>query len=437
MLLGVFAVCCSVVALAISFEREAGADALWTLVVGLSGFAAACLLAGPFLVRLARDLRRLERRAGEISLGNYGDAPSFDRKDEVGELERALNGMAVTLAEREEQIESSRNHLFESGKMIALGTFAAGIAHELGNPIHAMSALVERIDASRAGGPSTAELGGYPVVLQPGSSSWKLESEDGVVMDGSAAEHAREAAKVLSRYCAAVALRSFPEGKSWKEDVKEPALAEFVRSSTVPVINLESATGHPCQALADLMTIREHMKPAGKKFLLAWAPHTKALPSAVPCSAAEIAAGAGMDITIVRPAGYDLPSEAMTRIKSLCAATGRTLSVSDKPEQAYKDAHVVYAKSWGSLNDYGSPPPQDAAFRKKWIVDGEKMRRTAEAIFMHCLPVRRNLVVTDEVLDGPSSFVIDQAENRLHTAKAVLLGLLLPKDARNAVPLGA
>jgi signal transduction histidine kinase len=135
-LLGVFAVCCSVVALAISFEGEAGVNALWTLLVGLSGFAAVCLLAGPFLVRLARDLRRLERRAGEISAGNYGDAPSFDRKDEV----------------------ISRNHLFESGKMIALGTFAAGIAHELGNPIHAMSALVERIDASRAGEPSERKM---------------------------------------------------------------------------------------------------------------------------------------------------------------------------------------------------------------------------------------------------------------------------------------
>jgi signal transduction histidine kinase len=157
-LLGVFAVCCSVVALAISFEREAGADALWTLVVGLSGFAAAGLLAGPFLVRLARDLRRMERRAGEISAGNYGEAPSLARKDEVGELGRALNRMAATLAEREEQLESSRNHLFESGKMIALGTFAAGIAHELGNPIHAMSALVERIDASRAGEPSERKM---------------------------------------------------------------------------------------------------------------------------------------------------------------------------------------------------------------------------------------------------------------------------------------
>ncbi len=282
----------------------------------------------------------------------------------------------------------------------------------------------------------TAELGGTPVVLQPGAGSWKLESENGVVMDGSSAEHAREAAKVLSRYCAAVALRSFPEGKSWEEDAKEPALTEFVRSATVPVINLESATGHPCQALADLMTIREHMRPAGKKFLLAWAPHVKALPSAVPCSAAEIAAGAGMNITIVRPAGYDLPPEAMGRIRSLCRTSGRSLSVTDKPEQAYKGAHVVYAKSWGGLENYGTPPPQGAAFRKRWIVSGEKLRRTAEAIFLHCLPVRRNLVVTDEVLDGPSSFVIDQAENRLHTAKSILLSLLAPKCLPEAVSKG-
>jgi signal transduction histidine kinase len=155
-MLGAFAVCCAVIALAISFEGEAGA--LSTLVVGLSGFAAVCLLAGPFLLRFARDLRRLERRAGEISAGNYGEAPDFDREDEIGELGRALNRMADTLAEREEQIESSRNHLFESGKMIALGTFAAGIAHELGNPIHAMSALVERIDANRAKEPSERRM---------------------------------------------------------------------------------------------------------------------------------------------------------------------------------------------------------------------------------------------------------------------------------------
>jgi N-acetylornithine carbamoyltransferase len=283
---------------------------------------------------------------------------------------------------------------------------------------------------------ATHALGGHPITLSLGSGgTWGMESVEGVVMDGAAAEHLKEAVPVLGRFCAALGLRSFPTGKSWDEDKTEPQLTAFRKYSTVPVVNMESATGHPCQALADLMTIRERMKPKGKNFLLTWAPHVKALPMAVPNSAAEIAAMAGMNVTIARPEGYDLDPAVMARVKANCLRSGATLRVTDDPATAFDGQHVVYAKSWGSLANYGQAPSSDAHFRARWIVSAEKMRRTDDALFMHCLPVRRNLVVKDEVLDGPWSVVIDEAENRLHTAKAVLLKLLAPKGA--AVPTSA
>lgn len=271
---------------------------------------------------------------------------------------------------------------------------------------------------------ATAALGGHPVVLALGTDTWQLEFDDGSIMDGKSAEHLKEAVPVLARYCQALALRSFPSGTSWAEDKLEPYLSAFKKYSTVPVINMESATGHPCQALADLMTITERMEPQGKNFLLTWAPHVKSLPMAVPSSAAEIAALAGMNVTIARPPGFDLDPEVMARVKARCEANGSTLSVTDDAEGAFAGKHVVYAKSWGSIGDYNKPLNADPAFRRRWIVTEDKMRRTEKALFMHCLPVRRNLVVRDEVLDGPWSVVVDQAENRLHTSKAVLLKLL-------------
>lgn len=278
---------------------------------------------------------------------------------------------------------------------------------------------------------ATASLGGHPVTLSLGSGgTWGMESVEGVVMDGTAAEHLKEAVPVLGRMCQGLGLRSFPAGKSWAEDKAEPALAAFIKYSTVPVINMESASGHPCQALADLMTIRERMKPKGKNFLLSWAPHVKALPMAVPNSAVEIASMAGMNVTIARPEGYDLDPEVMARVRKNCTANGSRLSVTDKVPQAFDGQNVVYGKSWGSIANYGQAPSSDPAFRKTWTISAAKMKRTDHAIFMHCLPVRRNLVVDDAVLDGPWSVVIDEAENRLHTAKAVLLHLLASEPKR-------
>jgi N-acetylornithine carbamoyltransferase len=276
---------------------------------------------------------------------------------------------------------------------------------------------------------ATASLGGHPITLSLGTGgggTWGMESVEGAVMDGAAAEHLKEAVPVLGRFCAALGLRSFPAGKNWEEDKAEGALAAFRKYSTVPVINLESASGHPCQALADLVTIQESMKPKGKNFLLTWAPHVKALPMAVPNSAVEMAAMAGMNVTIARPAGYDLDPEVMRRVRENCARAGAKVTVTDDVPAAFDGRHVVYAKSWGSIQNYGKPPSDDADFRAKWIVTPAKMKRTDSALFMHCLPVRRNVVVDDAVLDGPWSVVIDEAENRLHAAKAVLLHLLAP-----------
>jgi len=276
---------------------------------------------------------------------------------------------------------------------------------------------------------AATQLGAHPVTLALGTDTWKMEFADGNIMDGAPAEHLKEAVPVLSRYCQALALRSFPAGASWAEDKLEPYLTAFRKYATVPVINLESATGHPCQALADVMTIRERMKPRGKNFLLTWAPHIKGLPMAVPNSAAEIAAAAGMNVTIAHPPGFDLDPEVIGRVKGRCHEAGAKFKVTNDVPGAYDGQNVVYAKSWGSINDYGKAPNSDPAFRAKWIVTADKMKRTDSAIFMHCLPVRRNLVVRDEVLDGPWSVVVDQAENRLHTAKAVLMKLLSPKPA--------
>ena len=272
---------------------------------------------------------------------------------------------------------------------------------------------------------ATHQLGGHPVTLSLGAGgTWGMESVEGVVMDGGAAEHLKEAVPVLGRFCAALGLRSFPAGSSWEEDKKESALTAFRKYSTVPVINMESASGHPCQALADLMTVKERFNPKNKNFLLTWAPHVKALPMAVPNSAAEIMSMAGMNVTIARPQGFDLDPEVMARVKANCSANGTTLRVTDDVPAAYAGQHVVYAKSWGSISNYGKAPPAEPVFRAKWMVTAAKMKKTDRAIFMHCLPVRRNVVVEDAVLDGPSSVVIDEAENRLHTAKAVLLHLL-------------
>jgi N-acetylornithine carbamoyltransferase len=271
------------------------------------------------------------------------------------------------------------------------------------------------------------ELGGNAVVLEPGGTSWTLEHRDGVVMDGDKTEHVAEFVRVLARYASAIGVRTFAALKNWNEERRDPVLAAFAKYSDVPVINLESAMHHPCQASADMLTVRECLGEGRKRVLLTWAWHPKPLPMAVPNSFALAAAQMGHDLTIAHPPGYELDDELLGEINSRAFDAGATVRVTHDIEEAFDGAQVVYAKSWGSKLFYGSAADdieERAPYRREWIVDAAKMARTDGAIFMHCLPVRRNCIVTDEVIDSPASVVIDEAENRLHVQKAIMARLL-------------
>jgi N-acetylornithine carbamoyltransferase len=271
------------------------------------------------------------------------------------------------------------------------------------------------------------ELGGNAILLEPGGSSWTLEHRDGIVMDGDKTEHLKEFVRVLERYVAAIGVRTFAALKDWGAERTDPILNAFVKYSDKPVINLESAMHHPCQAMADMMTIREKVGDGRKRVLLTWAWHPKPLPMAVPNSFAMAAAQFGHDLVISHPQGYELDEDLTFELDQLAAASGGSVSFTNDPTEGYSGAEVVYAKSWGSKNFYGEAD-KDVEFRQglreRWIVDEPKMSTTEDGIFMHCLPVRRNVIVTDGVIDSPGSVVIDQAENRLHIQKAILAELI-------------
>jgi N-acetylornithine carbamoyltransferase len=271
------------------------------------------------------------------------------------------------------------------------------------------------------------ELGGNPVVLEPGGSSWTLEHRDGVVMDGDKTEHVAEFVRVLARYCAAIGVRTFAALKNWEEERTDPVLRAFAKYSTVPIINLESAMHHPCQAMADMMTIREKLGAERKRVVLTWAWHPKPLPMAVPNSLALAAAQLGHEVVIAHPRGYELDDELMKTVRQQSAGAGGSVEVTNNIDSAFDGAEVIYAKSWGARQFYGRAEreiEERAQYRVRWIVDEEKMARTNAGVFMHCLPVRRNVIVTDGVIDSTASVVIDQAENRLHVQKAIMASLV-------------
>src|SRR5437899_612573 len=271
------------------------------------------------------------------------------------------------------------------------------------------------------------ELGGNAVVLEPGGTSWTLEHREGVVMDSDKTEHVAEFVRVLGRYCVAIGVRTFAALKNWEEERDDPILKGFAKYSEVPIINLESAMHHPCQSLADMMTIREKLGDGRKKVLLTWAWHPKPLPMAVPNSFALAAAQVGHDLMIAHPPGYELDDELMEEMRRQATAAGGSITIQHDVEKAFDRVDAVYAKSWGSKHFYGAPEKDIAAraqYRGKWIVDEEKMKRTDSAIFMHCLPVRRNVIVSDGVIDSTASAVIEEAENRLHVQKAIITKLL-------------
>jgi len=273
------------------------------------------------------------------------------------------------------------------------------------------------------------ELGGHAVVLEPGGTSWTLEHREGAVMDGDKTEHIAEFVRVLERYCVAIGVRTFAALKDWKEERTDPVLGAFAKYASVPIINLESAMHHPCQAMADMMTIREKLGAGRKRVVLTWAWHPKPLPMAVPNSFALAAAQLGHDLVIAHPDGYQLDEQLVEDSRTIAAAAGGSFEVVHDIDKAFEGAEVIYAKSWGSKQFYGNSE-QDIVnrwqYRNKWIIDDQKMNRTDDAIFMHCLPVRRNVIVTDSVIDSRASVVIDEAENRLHVQKAVM-NLLLSK----------
>lgn len=271
------------------------------------------------------------------------------------------------------------------------------------------------------------ELGGNAVILEPGGTSWTLEHRDGVVMDGNKTEHLAEFVRVLERYVSAIGVRTFAELKDWETERTDPILNAFKKYASVPIINLESAMHHPCQSMADMMTIRETLGPAKKKVLLTWAWHPKPLPMAVPNSFALAAAQFGHDLRIAHPKGYELDEKLINVIEQQSAANGGSVEFTDDVHSAFEDVEVVYAKSWGSKQFYGDTEKDiehRTSLRDDWIVDEAKMARSNDAIFMHCLPVRRNVIVTDGVIDSPRSVVVDEAENRLHIQKAIMSELI-------------
>ena len=272
--------------------------------------------------------------------------------------------------------------------------------------------------------------GGHAVVLEPGKGSWALETEDGVVMDRDTVEHVTEAARVLGRYADAVAVRSFPRGDDWTTAREDATLRQFARHCEKPVINLESSRRHPCQELADAFTLREQLgETRGKKFVLTWAWHPKALPTAVPVSAALAAARMGMDVTIAAPEGADLDPADVAGIGALAQeAGGRAPRFVHDQDAAIAGADAVYAKSWGPVSLFGQHGPQREWFdrHRDWRLTAERVRSTRDGRgrVMHCLPVRRNVEIDDAVLDGPNAVVVDQAENRLHVQRALLLTMI-------------
>lgn len=265
--------------------------------------------------------------------------------------------------------------------------------------------LRTRLSTQKAG----LNLGMDVMVMNFSGEGWALETEEGVIMNGDKAEHIKEAAAVVGAYCDIVGLRSFPSLKNKDLDYSDHVIGEFVKYAGAPVVNLESATVHPCQSLTDIVTIEETKKVEKPKVILTWAPHPRALPQSVGNSFAEWINRTDYDFVIANPEGYDLSKE----------FTGKARIVHD-PDEAYQGADYIYAKNWSSFENYGQILSQDA----KWMVDERKMNLTSNAKFMHCLPVRRNVVVSDGVIDSSNSIVIQEAANREFAAQAVLKTIL-------------
>lgn len=270
-----------------------------------------------------------------------------------------------------------------------------------------------------------ARGGGSSIVLEVGNGVWKLEDRIGAVMDGDRAEHIKEAAPVLARYVDLLAVRTFAAGVSDAEDHADPVMNGFRNYSTVPTLSMESAREHPCQGLADLMTARETFgSTKGLPVTLTWAPHIKPLPKAVPNSFLLTAAAAGCEVRVAHPEGFELQGEVLAQAQALAKGAGGSVSFTKDQGEAAAGSRVVYAKAWGPSTE-GGLKAEAVKDHPDWICSPDLMRKAAQdAIFMHCLPVRRNVEVADGVLDGPWSRVVDEAENRFHVQRSLVQWLL-------------
>ncbi len=252
-------------------------------------------------------------------------------------------------------------------------------------------------------------LGMEVIVLDVNKDGWKLESEYGVIMDGDKPEHLREAIPVIGSYCDIIGIRSFASLNDKKADYNEDIIMQYIEYSGVPIVSLESATRHPLQAFADLFTIEEYKIVQRPKVVLTWAPHPRALPQAVANSFVEWMKTADVDLLVTHPEGYELEPELMKGVQ-----------VEYSQQKAFEGADFIYAKNWSSYSDYGEILSKDSS----WMVDEPKMALTNDAMFMHCLPVRRNMVVSDGVIDSSRSIVIPQATNRVVSAQVVIKRML-------------
>ena len=267
------------------------------------------------------------------------------------------------------------------------------------------SSLRTRLSSQKA----ALNLGLDPIVLNIGKESWQLETRLGVVMDGDKSEHLREAIPVIGSYCDLIGVRAFAGLEDYAYDYAETVLQQFIDYSGRPVISLESATVHPCQAFADLITIEEYKTKPRPKVVLSWAPHPRALPQAVPNSFAEWMNAADVDFVITHPEGYELDPRFVGGAR-----------VEYDQMKAFEGADFIYAKNWSAVGAYGQILSKDPS----WTVGRRQMAVTADAFFMHCLPVRRNMIVTDEVIDSPKSLVIPEAANRVVSAQVVMKRML-------------
>lgn len=267
------------------------------------------------------------------------------------------------------------------------------------------SSLRTRLSTQKA----AMNLGMNTMVLNVSQDGWSLETELGVVMDGDKPEHLREAIPVIGTYCDVIGVRAFARFESREDDYHEKILKQFMDFAGVPVISMEAATRHPLQSFADLITIEEFKKSPRPKVVLTWAPHPKALPQAVPNSFVEWMRQTDYELVVTHPEGYELAPEFMG-----------DLQVEYNQNKAFEGADFIYAKNWSSYGQYGKILSKDM----NWTVTMEKMKLTNDAKFMHCLPVRRNMIVSDEVLDSDCSIVVKEAENRVYSAQAVLKMIL-------------